>query len=533
MVNFFKIYLQYFYLIVFAFLFECFFNKITSESIFNFLENMLFALALISLIYIFRLEKLKKMYFIISYLFFSLCIYFETVYYHLFSAYLSSSSIFIALESNTNESKEFISFYLTSSIIVFTVLLNVLIIFSLLKVKRSKQVIFLHSKVKKVRIIILFISIILFLKISTLIIYNLPYLVLKSGVEYYAESRKLNDYKINRNGNFNNVSRIDDSGDPETYIIIIGESVSKSHMSIYGYYRETTPLLDEINNELLIYKNVISPHTYTIASLSKSLTLGNYEKPEDRFRGTIIQLLNQANFKTYWISNQRPIGVFDSQVTKMGMGANNTYFLNTRHTNEKTNFDEVLLKKLNKVFLDDGNKKVIFLHMIGAHINYKNRYPESFNYFQNEFDTRFDDKQVYKVINSYDNAVRYSDYIIRKVIESTKKLNQRSCVLYFSDHGEEVYNQIYFSGHSADQVITKNIYEIPLILWVSEKYNQKKSIPNNFNSKYLTDDLFHSIADLVDVKSNEVDSSRSIFNAHFKERKRIIRDTIDYDTFFK
>ena len=304
-------------------------------------------------------------------------------------------------------------------------------------------------------------------------------------------------------------------------------------MSIYGYHRETTPLLDEINNELLIYKNAISPHTYTIASLSKSFTLGNYEKPEDKFQGTIIQLLNQANFKTYWISNQRPIGVFDSQVTKMGMAANKAYFLNTRHTNEKTNFDEVLLKKLDEVLLDDGNKKVIFLHMIGAHINYKNRYPENFNYFQNGFDTRFDDKQIYEVINSYDNAVRYSDYIIREVIESAKKLNQRSCVLYFSDHGEEVYDEIDFSGHSADQVITKNIYEIPLLLWVSEKYNENKSIPNNFNLKYLTDDLFHSIADLVDVTSEEVDSSRSIFNEHFKERKRIIRDTIDYDNLYK
>jgi heptose-I-phosphate ethanolaminephosphotransferase len=105
--------------------------------------------------------------------------------------------------------------------------------------------------------------------------------------------------------------------------------------------------------------------------------------------------------------------------------------------------------------------------------------------------------------------------------------------LYFSDHGEEVYDKIDFSGHSADQVITQNIYEIPLLLWVSEKYKHNKSIPNNFNSKYLTDDLFHSIADLVDVKSEEVDSSRSIFSEHFKERKRIIRDTIDYDILFK
>jgi heptose-I-phosphate ethanolaminephosphotransferase len=48
----------------------------------------------------------------------------------------------------------------------------------------------------------------------------------------------------------------------------------------------------------------------------------------------------------------------------------------------------------------------------------------------------------------------------------------------------------------------------------------------------MIDDLFHSIADLLDISAKEVERSRSIFSHDFIDRKRIIKDTINYDTFF-
>ena len=47
------------------------------------------------------------------------------------------------------------------------------------------------------------------------------------------------------------------------------------------------------------------------------------------------------------------------------------------------------------------------------------------------------------------------------------------------------------------------------------------------------DDLFHSMADLFSIKAKEVDYTRSIFSEHFKERKRIVGDSVDYDNYFK
>lgn len=524
-----KILLRYFHLVLLVFIFDIIFNEITLSIFYNLVENILFAITLICPFFFLNNSKFGKYYLSISYLFFAVFLYLETVYYYLFKTIFNSSAIFVALDTNSKEAKEFLGFYIDKYILV---LLVVILIITLYNIKQLYFSNFSKVKFNKIKIFSLFVILVSFLKFSGLIIYNLPYRVLRSTVEYYTESKKLGNYVNNKTGNFTNVFRHSDVEEKEVYVIVIGESTARSHLGIYDYYRETTPLLEEIEDELLVYKKVISPDTYTIASLTKVLTLGNYENPEGKYKGSIIQLLNKAKFKTYWISNQKPIGIHDSHVTKIGLGAKKAFFLNIKHTDEDTVFDETLVDKLDEVLIEEGNKKVIFLHMLGTHFNYKKRYPESFNYFKDVPKTKFKNKKVYDLINQYDNATKYTDFVVKNVIESTKKLNVKSFVLYFSDHGEEVYDNIEFTGHFTEKIQTKNVYEIPMILWCSESFKKRQNIHLNLDSKYMIDDMFHSIADLLNINAKEVDSTRSIFSEYFKERKRIVKDTIDYDTFF-
>jgi heptose-I-phosphate ethanolaminephosphotransferase len=48
----------------------------------------------------------------------------------------------------------------------------------------------------------------------------------------------------------------------------------------------------------------------------------------------------------------------------------------------------------------------------------------------------------------------------------------------------------------------------------------------------MLDDLFHSLADLLDISAQEVEEERSLFSAKFKNRKRIILKNSEYDTYF-
>jgi heptose-I-phosphate ethanolaminephosphotransferase len=438
----------------------------------------------------------------------------------------------VTLDSNTDESKEFLSFYLDMQIGALAIVFLTIIVVSLIKTEIIVNKNLLpHKRLNKLRVFSLFVMMLVFLKFSGLIVYNLPYLVIKSGIEYRIESEKLGNYKKNKNGNFKNVSkRLDNK--KEVYVIIIGESTSRSHLGIYDYYRETTPKLANIKDELLIYRDVISPHAFTIGSLTKTLTLGNYESPEKITEGSIIQLINSAGFETYWLSNQRPIGPYESMITKISLSAKHQKFLTTTLARNSKILDETLLHELDKSLRDTISKKVIFLHLMGTHHDYENRYPRAFNKFIDEPLANFRSEESTTKINRYDNAILYNDFVISEAIKKVDSLSTKSFAFYFSDHGEEMYDDINMAGHNED-IYSQRMFDVPFFLWQSQKYMQEKDLLFMQDRKYMIDDLFHSIADLLDIKANEVDSTRSIFSKHFKERKRIIKDTIDYDTFFK
>lgn len=527
-----KIFFLFLIPIVLAFLFKSFFKGITLNAFHNVIENILFAVLLIVPLYFISNNKFNRVYFILTFLFFCLCAYFETAYYYLFNTYFSPSAIFVIFESNANETKEFIDFYIDTPLLAFTIFFGTISLVMTFKYNVMVSSIIKRTKKDIFKAVSVFILILLFLKFSTLIVFNLPYLIVRSNVKYYQEAKIFGDYKENKYGNFHNVSRLI-SQDEELYVVIIGESTNRTNLGLYNYYRQTTPELNKVKDELLIYDDVISPHVYSVGSLTKILTLGNYESPENIAEGSIPQLLNSAGFETYWLSNQRPIGPYESLITKISLSSIHQKFITTTIAGNSKVFDGELIKEFDKTINELKTKKnVIFLHLMGTHHHYENRYPESFNKFNDVPNTKFKSEENFEKINHYDNTVLYNDSLIADVIKKVKKLNRKSFVLYFSDHGEEMFNDLNMAGHNED-IYSKNMFDVPFILWRSQKFKLDKDILFVSNRKYMIDDLFYSIADLLDIKAEEIDSTRSIFNTSFKERKRMIKDTINYDIFFK
>lgn len=516
--------------IILSYLFEIFFKEVTILRFYNVVENVLFVIFILALSFLITSLKLKRLFLLTSICLVNVCLLFETVYFYLFDNSLNASAVFVILESNSNETKDFLSVHLDRYIVILILIFFLINIYTLTLGRKFLNAI-TEININNFFAIEVLIMIYFTLKSSVLIVYNVPYLLIKTPVIYYQEMKKFKNYgRENKVGAFTNVKET--SKEKTLYVVALGESTNRKHFNIISnYYRETTPLLNEIKDELFVFNNVISPHTYTIGALSKALTLGNYENPEGKYKGSIVQLFNQADYKTYWISNQRPVGVMDTHTTKIGLGASESFFLNTKHTNENTILDDKLISAMKKVLLEEGDKKIIFLHMLGTHMKYENRYPANEDYFKDIPETNFNKEISYKTINAYDNAVRYNDNLLKQVIDVVKAEKMNSYVLYFSDHGQEVFDDIDFFGHTIDERITRNMYEIPMFLWLSDDYKLKNKL--NINNKYMTDDMIHSIADLSDVTCDQVDITRSIFNKNFKERKRIIKDTIDYDTYFK
>ena len=75
---------------------------------------------------------------------------------------------------------------------------------------------------------------------------------------------------------------VDYIGEPKrTVVLVIGESTNRANMSVYGYDRKTTPSLNSLRNDLLVFQDVVSSEPVTIASMIKMLTPANLAQPND------------------------------------------------------------------------------------------------------------------------------------------------------------------------------------------------------------------------------------------------------------
>ena len=130
-------------------------------------------------------------------------------------------------------------------------------------------------------------------------------------------------------------------------ILVIGESCSKNHMSLYGYQRKTNPLLEK-RNDITVFTDVISPYLTTIRAVLSLMTESNvYNKIPFDSAISILDVLHSAGFSTHWISNQSPIGVWDNAIFNLAQTADQTTFENKNGNSsfESTyvpSYDEVL-----------------------------------------------------------------------------------------------------------------------------------------------------------------------------------------------
>lgn len=473
--------------------------------------------------------KIKTFFYRFSLILLSFLVFIKLAFYYNFDAQLSASAFYLFFETNTNESSEFLKFYITTPLIILFLILFFVTFFFIFNSKIKFRYSFSVGK----RILLLMISgaffALIYWKFSN---ENILYKAYSSYYEYKKFKELIKNDLAQEKSKF--ITDVTSKKSEQTYVIIIGESTSKTHMQIYGYARKTTPNLFKIKDSLLVFTDVITPHTHTISALDKILTLKSLTNPNKKENASVVQLANQAAFYTYWISNQRPIGMNESIPSLIGKAAKNTIFTNSKdYTNDV--YDTKILPELKKALQNKKHtKKIIFIHLMGTHSGYKNRYPKEYNIFKGtkNIKTTNTSNLAIRRINQYDNANLFNDFIVSEIIKQVQAENTNSYVLYFSDHGDEVYDSLDFCGHNEWRG-TKSMHEIPFIVWLSKKYKYENPNTKNWKKythrRILLDDFIHSFAELSNIKFSELDSTKSVFDTNFKPKKRILTNGKDYD----
>lgn len=265
---------------------------------------------------------------------------------------------------------------------------------------------------------------------------------------------------------------------PEKIYLIIGESVYRKHMSLYGYDLPTTPFADSLalNDSVhMRYYDGIAPAAFTRNVLRIALS---FASPRDlvpfQEQKTLLNLANDAGYKTYWISNQGKSGIQDTYLGYLAAGAGEQVFPTGGYLADD---DFTLIPKLQHRHRV-GEKQFFVIHLVGSHNNYSDRYDD------------IDELALSGKRNmtlDYDRSIHHTDRVLREIYNIMKQ-DSTAYFYYFSDHGE-----VLGKGHG----LWKNgraQFEIPLL-------TIQKGMPDTLNliDKY------------IDKATNTINNSSTIY----------------------
>ena len=325
-------------------------------------------------------------------------------------------------------------------------------------------------------------------------------------------------------------------------VFILGESTNRNHIHLYGYYLPNTPNLDDMaaRGEISVFRDVVSPHSTTIAVLSKLFTFCNHESDKPWYEySNLIDIMNSAGYKTYWLSNQESSGIWGNVAQIYAAHSNVSHFTRIRDSREDDGLEDGALFPLvdEAIAQRAEDKNFYVVHLMGGHGLYYNRFPYIFTKFTKD-DIQLDVNEAQKtVIAQYDDALYYNDYIVSGIIDKFRCTGEDSIVVYVPDHGEAVYDEGGFTGHIEENP-SRHMIEIPVIIWASDKFKELHpekwaAIQAAVNNPYMTDDMIHTMLDIVDVQTADYDPARSIINRQFDASRRRFFADKNYDTEIK
>ena len=340
---------------------------------------------------------------------------------------------------------------------------------------------------------------------------------------------------------------------PEVYVMVVGETARAHNFSLYGYPRNTNPLLSKTPG-IKAFPNVTTQSNTTHKSVPMLLSAASAEDFERLFHEKgILAAFKEAGFHTVFISNQLPNHSF---IDFLGEQADEYYFLKKEDASQGNHYDEDLLQKLDEILpLADASssahyhyryrKLFVVLHSYGSHFNYQERYPRSFAYFKPDSRSEAKPENRRDLLNAYDNTIRYTDYILHGIIERLQKWEgvqtktdgvydqPTSAMLYTSDHGENIFDdgRCLFL-HAAPKASDYELH-VPFIIWTSDGFSKQypdilKALGEN-RSKQVQSSLsaFHTMLGIGGIQTRYHLDEYSVASGKYHPTKLLYLDDHD------
>lgn len=321
----------------------------------------------------------------------------------------------------------------------------------------------------------------------------------------------------------------------QVYVLVIGESSRRNRWQLFGYDRPTNPELSHTAN-LVLMPRMLTSWPETVSAIPLILTRKPITSMSIAWKeASILRAMQEAGYTTYWISNQLPIGKFDSPVAVYAYEAQHVEWLNRASWTAPGSYDEDLIQPLRDALGDSGKDLFIVLHMMGSHGAYDYRYPKSFKRFVPTFSDRDSGEQSgIRVGNSYDNTILYTDHVLAQIIGVLRQSDAVTALWFLSDHGETLpTTTCNKAGHG---VGSRYDFQVPALFWYSDAYQKMfpervAALKANADKRTLSASTFESLIDMTGVTFPGHDETWSLFSPQWRYRPRIVNPLwqTDYD----
>ncbi len=284
-------------------------------------------------------------------------------------------------------------------------------------------------------------------------------------------------------------------------VLVIGESARKANFQLYGYKRNTNPLLSK--QERLKVFEATSCATYTTAGTKAILEPQNSDDLYELLPNYAFRMGVDVSWRTSnW--GEPPIHI-DEYIVNEKLGE--------IYPDENQYYDGILLKGLReRIQSSPKNKILIVLHTSTSHgPNYADKYPKEFEVYKPVAkNVEEGEKNIDWLVNAYDNTIRYTDHLLSSLINMLSELDDRnSAMIFISDHGESLGENKVFMHGLPMRLAPKVQYEIPFLVWTSSDFRTYKSeLPSVLEQHYI----FHSVLNLLSIESPAYNKDFDIFN---------------------
>ncbi len=278
---------------------------------------------------------------------------------------------------------------------------------------------------------------------------------------------------------------------PSNVIFIVIDTLRADHLGCYGYAGNTSPHIDALSRESVVFKNAVAQAPWTPPSIASMLTglypaeLGYKDRPvvmEDSIV-TLPEIFKANDYTTMGIISHVLVA------RRLGFAQGfDTYDQENAEGHGHISSPSVIQKAVAFIENNRKDKFFLFLHLFDPHYDYILH--DEYNFFPDYDGTLrsgesihslrekapdMSDSDIEYIKALYDSEIRFTDEYIGHLLDTLKKLDlyRSTMVILTADHGEEFKDRDAWIGH------TKRLYQesihVPLIIKLPGR-NKKRVI---------------------------------------------------------